>query len=123
VQEEIAALNLRNRDLRALGIEFILVHDRQDRVVPAAQSVALGAAAGEDLSSVYLVDGLEHANPGSIGLRDAVLMIRAIYRVLEYRDGAVERHDRTIATPCRHLSSPTDWAVALRAGLPAAPSR
>lgn len=123
VREEIAALNLHNRDLRALGVEFILVHDRQDRVVPAAQSAALGAAAGEDLSSVYLVSGLEHANPGSIGLRDAVLMIRAIYRVLEYRDGVVERHDRTIATPCQQLSSPTDWAVALREGLPAAPSR
>lgn len=115
VREEIAALDLRGRELRALGVEFILVHDRQDSVVPAAQSTALGAAVGDDLSSVYLVDGLEHANPGSIGVRDAVLMIQAIYRVLEYRDGAVARDDHTHMPRCQELSASTAWAFALNA--------
>jgi hypothetical protein len=113
VRDEIAALDLRSRDLRALGVEFILVHDRQDRVVPSEQSTALGAAVGDDLSAVYLVDGLEHANPGRIGVRDAALMISAIYRVLEYRDGAVARGDQPMMPPCQHLSTPAAWAIAV----------
>ncbi len=86
IRAEIAALDLAARDLGALGARLILVHGVEDDIIPASESRALAAAAG-GRADLFLVDGFGHvgAEPGAFG---KFALWRAVYRLLELRDGA-----------------------------------
>jgi pimeloyl-ACP methyl ester carboxylesterase len=87
VREEIRALDLSRRPIETLDVEFILIHGRDDPVIPFTQSVALAETMGDERARLYLIDDLNHVDPETPGLRDGIRMIQAVYRVLAIRDG------------------------------------
>lgn len=88
IREEMRALDLSRRDLSGLAADVILVHGRDDAIIPISESRSLAAALPEDRADLYVVSGLDHAELGDIGLGDAFTLWRAAYRVLEKRDEA-----------------------------------
>ena len=85
--DEIARLDLKRRDLTGLPVMFVLIHDRDDRIIPAEQSEALAAAIAPGRSRLYVVDGLDHAQIDKPGLTDALALFEAISTLLRLRDG------------------------------------
>jgi pimeloyl-ACP methyl ester carboxylesterase len=94
IRREIAALDLKRRDLSRLGAEVILVHGRDDPIIPETESMALAGALPEGRGHLYLVDNLAHADFGPGGLGDNLVLLRAAMRFLELRDSLLEQDDR-----------------------------
>lgn len=86
VRDEIRALDLSRKPLDSLDVEFILVHGRNDPVIPSTQSVAFAEAVGTERAHLYLIDGLDHVDPEMPDLKDSVTLIQAVYRLLSIRD-------------------------------------
>ena len=86
VRTEIAALDLKRRDLSKLGAELILLHGRDDPIIPETQSMALAAALPEGRGHLYLPDNLAHVELADGGLADGIALLPAVYRLLELRD-------------------------------------
>lgn len=86
LREEIARLDLKRRDLSDVPVVLILIHDRQDRIIPAQQSEALAAAIAPANAHLYLVDGLDHAQIEQPGVADAVALYDAAWTLLQARD-------------------------------------
>ena len=84
--EDLLGLDLADRDLSRLGVEVILVHGRDDTVIPFTESQALAAAIGEERTALYLPDNLRHVDLDPGGLADAVTLWRAAYALLSLRD-------------------------------------
>lgn len=85
IRAEIDALDLGPRDLSALRARLLLVHGRDDRIVPWTQSVALARrVAGAELT---LLDNLAHADPRPGNPADATALWRIVTHLLEERDG------------------------------------
>jgi pimeloyl-ACP methyl ester carboxylesterase len=85
IRTELEALDLKGRDLSPLRGRLILIHGRDDAIIPHSESVALAAAAPEGRAELYLVDQLAHVDLGPAGLCDAVTLWRAVYQLLELR--------------------------------------
>jgi hypothetical protein len=83
---EIARLDLKLRDLTDVPVILVLIHDREDRIIPAEQSKALAAAIAPDNTYLYLVDGLDHAEVKKPGLADALALFEAVSTLLQVRD-------------------------------------
>jgi pimeloyl-ACP methyl ester carboxylesterase len=86
VREEIERLDLRRRDLSRLDTDFLLIHDADDRTIPAAQSLAFAAAIAPGHAKLYLVEGLDHAQVKTLGIADVLTLFGAIYEYLRLRD-------------------------------------
>ena len=86
IRMQAALLDLRQRDLTTLALDFVLIHDRNDRIIPAAQSAALAAALPPGRAHLYVVDGLDHAQVDSLGIADALALVDAVYTLLQFRD-------------------------------------
>jgi len=86
VAAEIAALDLKTRDLGALTTKFVLVHGLDDPVIPETESMALAAALPDDHANLYLLDSLDYVDPKPAGLSDKLKLLDAIYTVLAVRD-------------------------------------
>lgn len=86
VRVELEALDLTRRDLASLRARLILIHGRDDPIIPATESQALAAAAPPGNTSLYLVDRLAHVELGASGLRDGLALWRATYQLLTARD-------------------------------------
>lgn len=85
IRAEIDALDLGPRDLSALRARLLLVHGRDDRIVPWTQSVTLSRRVpGAELT---LLDNLAHADLRPGNLADATALWRIVTRLLEERDG------------------------------------
>ena len=86
------ALDLSRRDFSGAGPRLILVHGRNDPVIPAGESRALAAAVrgadGRSRAELHLVDGIGHVEAGGIGLGDALVLAEAVYSLLALRDRA-----------------------------------
>ncbi|RLK46526.1 pimeloyl-ACP methyl ester carboxylesterase [Alkalispirillum mobile] len=85
VRDEIEALNLARRDLSDLQAYLLLVHGRDDDVIPWTQSQALLEAAPASGAELRLVTGLTHVDVDP-GLLDAWRLLRAVNRLLVLRD-------------------------------------
>ena len=85
IRGDIAALDLKTRDLSSLSARLILIHGRDDAIIPYGESVALAGAVPAGRVELYLVDSLAHADLGPGGIRDAITLWRAVYRLLELR--------------------------------------
>jgi pimeloyl-ACP methyl ester carboxylesterase len=83
VQQKIAALDLARRDLSHLRAEVILIHGRNDPLIPYTESKALAAAAPK--SRLFLVNNLAHVDLEKGGLPDLIRLIRAIDELLDQR--------------------------------------
>ena len=88
VRAEIRALDLKNLDFPEVSAQILLVHGRDDQIIPYSESLALAAAAGEEGAELFLVDNLAHVDLGPGSLDDQLTLWRAAYRLLEERDAA-----------------------------------
>ncbi len=86
VRSEIAALDLKRHDLAAFEAEVIVVHGRDDPIIPETESMALAAALPEGRAHLYLADNLAHADLAPAGAGDSLVLWRAALRLLELRD-------------------------------------
>ncbi|HYB11785.1 MAG TPA: alpha/beta hydrolase, partial [Alphaproteobacteria bacterium] len=87
IQDEIAALDLSNKDLSAFQPRALLIHGKDDAIIPYSESVKLAHALGPR-TRLYLLDSLSHASltPGS--LIDIWRLWLACDALLGLRDGA-----------------------------------
>jgi pimeloyl-ACP methyl ester carboxylesterase len=88
LREGLRGLDLSALDLSTLRARLILVHGRDDPVIPARESVRLAAALRPGQADVRLIDAITHASVGGFGILDGYRMWRAILSVLAARDGA-----------------------------------
>lgn len=86
IATEIAALDLAGKDLTTLRAQVLVIHGRDDAIVPYSQSVALARTLGSR-ARLYLLDSLAHASLTPGGVRDAWLLWQATQRLLAIRDG------------------------------------
>jgi pimeloyl-ACP methyl ester carboxylesterase len=82
---EAKALSPSTRDLSALHARVILVHGRDDAIIPYTESVALARALPSAQCTLVLVSGLYHVDLKP-ALLDSWYLGRAIYAVLVQRD-------------------------------------
>jgi len=87
VRGDLAALDLSRRDLSQLEARLLLVHGRDDPIIPSTESQAVAAAAPEQ-TTLYLVDSLAHVELDPAGLVDGFRLWRAVYALLSERDAA-----------------------------------
>jgi len=88
VRRDLRALDLARQDLSPLHARLLLVHGRDDPIIPSTESTALAAAAPAGTATVYLVDSLAHVELSPTGLIDGWKLWRAIYALLALRDAA-----------------------------------
>jgi hypothetical protein len=88
IRSDLDALDLERRDLSQLPFDLILVHGRDDPIIPSTESQALAAAAPAHHTSLYVIDRLTHINLSPGGVLDGLDLWRAIYRLLSRRDAA-----------------------------------
>ena len=86
IRREIAALSPRNAALSELRTRLILVHGRDDPIIPYSESVALAAAVPAGLADLFIVDRIAHVDIEPSGLTDIWGLWRATYRLMESRD-------------------------------------
>jgi pimeloyl-ACP methyl ester carboxylesterase len=88
VRGDLAALDLARRDLSQLQVQTLLVHGRDDPIIPSTESQALARAAPAGTATLYLVDSLAHVELSPAGLVDGLKLWRAITWLLAQRDAA-----------------------------------
>lgn len=87
VQEDINDLDLSERPLGRLhGTRFILVHARDDAIIPYAESVRLEDALPDASAELYSPRGMNHADPDGMTLQDGIALLRAVHAILAMRD-------------------------------------
>jgi pimeloyl-ACP methyl ester carboxylesterase len=83
VQQQMARLSLSRRDLSALAGRLILVHGKQDPLIPYSESMALARAVPG--SALFLIDGFSHITPEGVGWGGQLQLVDAIQAVLRRR--------------------------------------
>ncbi len=91
LRAELAALDLSKRDLKALPARLVLVHGKDDPVIPWTESVSLAAATDPARTDLFLIGKMGHTEVGGIGLSDALDLWRAISAVLGERERLEEQ--------------------------------
>ena len=86
IASEIAALDLSDKDLAPLRAQVLLIHGRDDAIVPYSESVALARALGPR-ARLYLLDQLAHAALSPGDFLDGWRLWQATARLLALRDG------------------------------------
>ena len=86
IRADLEALDLERRDLSQLPFELILLHGRDDPIIPSTESQALAAAVPEDRVSLYVLDRVTHIELSPGDLLDGLGLWRAIYQLLSRRD-------------------------------------
>jgi pimeloyl-ACP methyl ester carboxylesterase len=84
IRSDLHALDLKQRDLSPLAGRLILVHGRDDPIIPFSESRKLARATPN--SDLYVVDTLAHVDLGPSGVVDALKLLYVIYNLLERRD-------------------------------------
>ncbi|MEM7223950.1 MAG: RNA methyltransferase [Pseudomonadota bacterium] len=83
VRARIQELSLAGRDLSPLAGKLILVHGREDTLIPYTESQALAAAVPD--SELFLIDGFSHIEPSDVGVLGQLQLIDAAVAVLNRR--------------------------------------
>lgn len=84
IRDELTALSLAERDLSRLEAQLILVHGRDDPILPYTESLALAAAAPQ--ANLYLLDSLAHVELDLSTLADGWRLFSAAWALLSVRD-------------------------------------
>jgi pimeloyl-ACP methyl ester carboxylesterase len=84
IPRELRRLDLKSQDLRRLTAPLIIVHGRDDAVIPYSESVKLAEAVGAR-AEFFLIDHFAHVDAGATGF-DSLRLWNAAVRVLEERD-------------------------------------
>ncbi len=85
LREEVERLDLANSDLTSLRASLLLVHGRDDNIIPYVQSIALHRRLPPKQSRLYLLNNWAHVEPGG-KVVDSWQMFLALNRLLELRD-------------------------------------
>jgi hypothetical protein len=87
LRDNLGALDLRGRDLAGAPRSIILIHGRDDRIIPVSESIGLAGALPAGRGHLYLVEHLAHADLEPGDWRDVLTLWEAAYRLLRLRDG------------------------------------
>jgi len=87
---DLRALDLRNRDLTGLPPNILLLHGRDDRIIPVGQSEQLAEMLPPGTAHLYVVENLGHADLSPGHWRDILILGEAAYKLLSWRDGDLE---------------------------------
>ena len=87
VRRDIEALDLKHYPLADLRADLLLIHGRDDPLIPASESRALAAAVPPGRADVFVVGNLSHVEIHPGGIPDMLLLWQAAYRLLALRDG------------------------------------
>ncbi len=82
-REDLEALSLSARDLSHLHGDMILIHGREDTMIPYTESIRLAEAAGD--AELHLISGFSHIDPGGIGLWGQWQLLGGMMDVLDRR--------------------------------------
>jgi pimeloyl-ACP methyl ester carboxylesterase len=84
IRRELRQLDLKSQDLRRLTAPLIIVHGRDDRVIPYSESLKLAEAVGAR-AELFLIEHFAHVDAGATGFGDSLRLWNAAVRVLEER--------------------------------------
>ncbi|WP_022728523.1 alpha/beta hydrolase [Fodinicurvata sediminis] len=87
LRRELAALNLAGRFLDALDFPILLLHGRDDPVIPYSESLRLAEALPDGRAEVTLTEGLMHVEMSDSRISDGLRLYDLTVRLLELRDG------------------------------------
>jgi pimeloyl-ACP methyl ester carboxylesterase len=84
---DLRALDLKHHDLTGLPPKVMLLHGRDDPIIPVGQSEQLAEILPPGTAHLFIVDNLGHADlaPGQWG--DILILGKAAYELLSWRDG------------------------------------
>ena len=85
LRDDIEALDLANRSLQALPAHLLLIHGRDDPLIPATESQALASAVPLGQADLFVVGNLSHVEIHPGGVVDTVRLWQAAYRLLGLR--------------------------------------
>lgn len=80
IQERMQALNPADRDLSSLQGRMILIHGREDDMIPYTESIAMAEAVSD--VELHLIPDFSHIEPGDVGVRGQLAMVRAMRAVI-----------------------------------------
>jgi pimeloyl-ACP methyl ester carboxylesterase len=83
IQAHLRRLSLKTYDLSPLSGRLLLVHGRDDSMIPYTESVALAAAVPG--SQLFLIDGFSHIDSDGVGITGQLQLIDAMQALLERR--------------------------------------
>ena len=86
VLSELRALDLSTRDLGDLKARPILIHGRDDLLIPHTESMALATALNGDRARLFIVDSLKHVEFQFTGVSDIFKLWQAVRTLLAERD-------------------------------------
>ena len=81
--QAIETLSLAGRDLSHLSDRVLLIHGRDDAMIPHTESERLARAIGE--ADLHLIDGFSHIDPQGVGLIGQWQLIRAVTDLIARR--------------------------------------
>lgn len=84
VRAQIEGLDPSRKDFSSLDMKFILIHGHDDRVIPETESMKLAAALPN--AELYILESMQHVDPGEACLSDKIRMFLAMQAVLRERD-------------------------------------
>jgi acetyl esterase/lipase len=87
IRDEVAALDLKTRDLSHLSPRFLLLHGRDDPIIPDTESERLAAALPAGRTDLFLVDRLSHVDMEKEDIATAFTLWRAAFKLMDLRDG------------------------------------
>lgn len=87
LRRSLSALDLKGRDLAGAPGSVILIHGRDDRIIPVVESMNLNAALPADRAHLYIAEHLAHADLEPGDWLDILTLWHAAYRLLKLRDG------------------------------------
>ena len=85
VLSELRALDLKTKNLEHLEARLILIHGRDDPIIPYTESISLASAAGRN-ADVFVINDLQHIELDLESVRDLYKVWRATYLLLKERD-------------------------------------
>jgi pimeloyl-ACP methyl ester carboxylesterase len=88
IKAEIAGMDLATRDLSKLNARLLLIHGRDDRIIPWTESAALARMAPR--AELTLLDNLAHADLKPGNAADTYALWRAMAHLLAERDGQAD---------------------------------
>jgi pimeloyl-ACP methyl ester carboxylesterase len=83
IQSQLQRLSLKNHDLSHLAGRLLLVHGREDSMIPFTESMALASAVPG--SQLFLIDGFSHIDSDGVGFAGQLQLIDAMQALLEQR--------------------------------------
>jgi pimeloyl-ACP methyl ester carboxylesterase len=85
VREDLVGLSLAHRNLHSLRADVILIHGRDDAIIPYSESLALSRALPQGRVHLALLESLAHADLGPGGLADGFRLWQAAYALMRAR--------------------------------------